>query len=257
MALFFKWVTKNIKDVDFIATGHYAKVTNGFLYQSFDKNKDQTYFLAQVKKEKFKKVIFPLENLTKQQVRKIAKENDLIVAEKKDSTGICFIGERQFAQFLQNYIPSKPGKIIDIKTQKVIGNHVGAMYYTIGQRHGLNLGGMKTPYYVAGHDVAKKIIYACSQDDMDYLFSDEAEIIDLNWIDSNFQNKNIKVKFRYKSQSIKCSLEFKENKILVKYPEGFKAVTPGQQAVFYQGEKCLGGGIINKVFSNGKVKEYV
>ena len=250
---FHEWVYSKYPDADFIATGHYAGVKDGILHKPFDEWKDQTYFLAQVSREKLRKTLFPLSTLPKAEVRKIAEENNLIVANKKDSTGICFIGERDFTKFLQNYIPNQPGKVVDITNNKIIGDHIGAMYYTIGQRKGLNLGGMSEPYYVAGNDLKQKIIYAAPASDKSYLISDSAEVIDVNWLDDQNNKKNLDVKFRYKTKSIKCTIEWmNKNTIKVLYPEGFEAVTPGQQAVFYDGNICLGGGIINKVFSKEK-----
>ena len=254
---FHEWVFSKYPDADFIATGHYADVKNGILHKPHDEWKDQTYFLAQVGREQLKKTLFPLSELPKTEVRKIAEENNLIVANKKDSTGICFIGERDFALFLQNYIPAQPGKVIDISTNEVIGDHVGAMYYTIGQRKGLHLGGMKEPYYVAGHDLSKKIIYASPLSDKSYLISDKAIITDINWFDDSNKPIEIEVKFRYKTDAVKATVEYKENEIIVSYPDGFEAVTPGQQAVFYKGDICLGGGVIDQVYFNGKKKEYV
>lgn len=133
---------------DYIATGHYAKIIDGNLYKASDKNKDQSYFLAYVNKEIFKDVIFPLQDIEKPEVRKIALENDLITAKKKDSTGICFIGERNFTNFLKNYLPNIPGKIVDVETNEILGEHIGLMYYTIGQRKGLNLGGGDNKIFV-------------------------------------------------------------------------------------------------------------
>ena len=234
-----------------------ADVENGILKKPLDKSKDQTYFLAQVPRENLEKVIFPLANFLKKQVRNIAQKNNLIVANKKDSTGICFIGERDFALFLQNYIPLQPGNIVNIKNKKVIGKHVGAMYYTIGQRKGLKLGGMPEPYYVAGHNLLKKEIYVAPFSDKSWLLSDQALITDINWFNNKHQIKNLEVKFRYKSKSIKATIKIVNKNIMVYYPQGFEAVTPGQQAVFYDGDICLGGGIIDKVYDNGQEKTYL
>ena len=128
---------------DFIATGHYARIENGKLLRGVDDNKDQTYFLSQVSKEQLKNVLFPIGDMVKSDVRKIALDNGLITAKKKDSTGICFIGERNFTKFLENYLPNTPGDIVNIDTNEVIGKHIGLMYYTIGQRKGLDIGGTK------------------------------------------------------------------------------------------------------------------
>ena len=250
---FINWVNKNIKDVDFIATGHYAKLENNQLKKPFDVWKDQTYFLSQVPKKAFKNILFPLSSILKSKVRKIAKENNLSVANKKDSTGICFIGERNFTSFLQNYIPAQPGNIIDITNNKIIGKHVGAMYYTIGQRKGLNLSGKKEPYYVASIDVKNKIIYVSPSSNKIHLLSDKAEIININLFEKINDNEEIEVKFRYKTPSIKCKVKWiSKNKLFCYYPQTFEAATPGQQAVFYKDDVCLGGGVINKIWFKEK-----
>ena len=144
---------------DYIATGHYAKIIDGKLYKADDKNKDQSYFLSMVKKENFKDVLFPLGDIEKPKVREIASKYDLITAKKKDSTGICFIGERNFTKFLENYLPNKEGNIVNIENNEVLGKHIGLMYYTIGQRKGLNLGGNDDKLFVVGKDIEKNILY--------------------------------------------------------------------------------------------------
>ena len=141
---------------DYIATGHYARMIDGKLYKGIDSNKDQTYFLSQVSKKQLENVIFPVGDLKKEEVRKIANELNLSVANKKDSTGICFIGERNFKEFLTNYLPNTPGDVIDIDTNNKVGEHIGLMYYTIGQRRGLDIGGNKDRLYVVGKDLDKK-----------------------------------------------------------------------------------------------------
>ncbi len=254
---FHKWVNENFDDVDFIATGHYADIKDGVLHKPADAWKDQTYFLSQLTKEQLKQALFPLSKYEKDEVRKIATDNKLIVADKKDSTGICFVGERDFAKFLQNYIPAQPGNIVDIITNEVVGKHIGAMYYTIGQRKGLHLGGMEEHHYVVGHDMDKKIIYVAPVSNRELLVSDECTVTDMNWNGSKDDIENIEAKFRYKSEPINVSLKWDGEDLIVSYPKGYEAVTPGQQAVFYQGDKCLGGGIIDKVFKDGKRKSYV
>ncbi len=231
---------------DYIATGHYAKVIDGQLYKANDKNKDQSYFLAYVNKDMFKKVIFPLQDLTKPEIRKIASKYDLITANKKDSTGICFIGERNFTKFLENYLPNIPGKIVNIETNEVVGEHIGLMYYTLGQRRGLNLGGFKNKSYVAKKDIENNILYVATGDENKYLYSNEAIIEDFNFL-TDKKITNCTCKFRYRQADIKCSVEYLENnKIKVIYDKA-KAVTPGQFCVLYDGDLCLGGGIIEKV----------
>ncbi len=240
--------------VDFLATGHYAMTKNGKLYRGLDETKDQSYFLSQLSNEQLSKVIFPLSELTKKEVREIANKTKLNVASKKDSTGICFIGERNFSDFLENYIPAMNGEIIDIDTKKVIGKHKGVMYYTIGQRKGLNLGGMLEPYFVVSKDVKNKIIYAAPLSKEEYLFSNKLIATDLNIISDEFKSNNLTAKFRYRQDDDEVFVEVDKinNQIIVNYPNKQLAVTPGQQIVFYSGRNCLGGAIIDKVFLDNK-----
>ena len=156
---------------DYIATGHYARLKDGHLLRGVDSNKDQTYFLSQVSKKQLENVLFPVGYMIKKDVRKIAEEYDLITAKKKDSTGICFIGERNFKNFLKNYLPNQPGNIVNIETNEVVGKHIGLMNYTIGQRKGLNVGGTKDKMFVVGKDLEKNILYICLGEDNDYLIS--------------------------------------------------------------------------------------
>ena len=231
---------------DYIATGHYAKVIDGQLYKASDKNKDQSYFLAYVNKDVFKDVIFPLQDLTKPEIRNIASDKGLVTAKKKDSTGICFIGERNFTKFLENYLPNIPGKIVNIETNEVVGEHIGLMYYTLGQRRGLNLGGFKDKSYVAKKDLENNILYIATGDENKYLYSKEAIIEDFNFL-TDKKITDCTCKFRYRQPDIKCHVEYLENnKIKVIY-DNAKAVTPGQFCVLYDGDLCLGGGIIEKV----------
>ena len=242
---------------DFIATGHYARIENGKLLKAKDENKDQTYFLSQVSKEQLKNVLFPIGDMIKSDVRKVALENDLLTAKKKDSTGICFIGERNFSNFLKNYLPNTPGDIVNIDTKEVIGKHIGLMYYTIGQRRGLDIGGTKDRMFVVGKDLAKNILYICIGEDNDYLISDSCIIEDVNYLgDKKITECN--AKFRYRQKDNPVSLEWLDNgEILVKYPQGVKSVTPGQACVLYDGEECLGGGIIKTVMKNNEKLWYL
>ncbi|MBE6140518.1 MAG: tRNA 2-thiouridine(34) synthase MnmA [Firmicutes bacterium] len=235
----------------FIATGHYAKVKNGRLLRSADVKKDQTYFLADVKASVFKDVLFPLGDLTKDKVREIASENNLIVANKKDSTGICFIGERNYQKFIANYLKPNPGDIIDVATKKVIGTHQGLMNYTIGQRRNVGISGNKEKHFVCGKDVKNNILYVTFGDN-DYLYSDECIIENVNFI-SDLRPSFCTAKFRYRSQDIAVKLEYLENnEIKVKYLEKIRAVTPGQACVLYLGEECLGCGFIKTVRKNNE-----
>ena len=234
-------------NADYIATGHYAKVIDGQLLKAKDLNKDQTYFLSQVTKDNFQNILFPIGDLTKDKVRKIALEYGLITANKKDSTGICFIGERNFSKFLENYLPNQEGDIVNIDTNENLGKHIGLMYYTIGQRRGLNVGGTSKRLFVCGKDLKNNILYVCEGEDNPYLFSTSAIIEDINWL-SNEKPTKCMAKFRYRQNDNPVELEYlKNNKILVRYPQGLKAVTPGQACVFYLDDVCLGGGIISEV----------
>ena len=231
---------------DYIATGHYARIKDGELLRGVDDNKDQTYFLSQLTKEQLKNVLFPVGDIKKEEVRKIALEYDLITAKKKDSTGICFIGERNFQNFLKNYLPSMPGDVVDIETNKIVGKHEGLMYYTIGQRKGLNIGGNSDKMFVVGKNLDKNILYVAFGSDNDYLKSDSCLVSDMNFI-SDLRPTTLTAKFRYRQADIPVKIEYLDNnKILVKY-NNVKAVTPGQACVLYLGDICIGGGIIEEV----------
>lgn len=255
---FFEYAMK--QGFDKVATGHYAsnKEENGFTYltRAKDQNKDQTYFLCQVEKSKITKTIFPLANLEKPEIRQIASELNLeSVATKKDSTGICFIGERNFRQFLSNYLPSKDGDIVDVNTGKVIARHVGVLYYTIGQRKGLDIDHEKGPWFVVGKDVVKNILYVCRTDQRDLLYSDSCIVKGINWILPNLDEIPTKCtcKFRYRQKDQDIEIErIDDTSVLVKYPQTIASVTEGQEAVFYDGDKCIGGGVIEEVFKDGK-----
>ena len=231
---------------DYIATGHYARIKDGELLRGVDDNKDQTYFLSQLTKEQLKNVLFPVGDIKKEEVRKIALEYDLITAKKKDSTGICFIGERNFQNFLKNYLPSMPGDVVDIETNKIVGKHEGLMYYTIGQRKGLNIGGNSDKMFVVGKNLDKNILYVAFGSDNDYLKSDSCLVSDMNFI-SDLRPTTLTAKFRYRQADIPVKIEYLDNnKILVKY-NNVKAVNPGQACVLYLGDICIGGGIIEEV----------
>ena len=240
---------------DYIATGHYARLEDGKLLRAVDSNKDQTYFLSQVTKEQLDHVLFPIGELEKPVVREIALKHDLITAKKKDSTGICFIGERNFTKFLENYLPNIPGDIVDIETGKVIAKHIGLMYYTIGQRKGLNLGGNEDRTYAVGKDLEKNVLYVSDSDE--YLTSTSCIVEQVNWI-SDQRPAKCTAKFRYRQPDNDVELEVLDNNdVLVKYNQGVKSVTPGQACVFYLGDECLGGGIIKEVQKDGKKLWYL
>ena len=236
---------------DKIATGHYARIEGNRLLRGVDNNKDQTYFLSQVSSEQLKDVLFPVGGLTKPEVRKIAEENNIPVAKKKDSTGICFIGERHYQEFIANYLKGKKGDIVDVETGKKVGTHKGLMNYTIGQRRNVGLSGDEKRHYVCGKDSKNNILYIAYGDDSKYLLSNEAIIEDMNYI-SDKHPVFATAKFRYRSEDVPVTIEYLENnQIRVKY-DNVKAVTPGQACVIYLGEQCLMGGIIKRVFKDGK-----
>ena len=231
---------------DYIATGHYARIVDGKLLRGLDDNKDQTYFLSEVPKENLKNVLFPIGDMTKPKVREIAKEHGLITANKKDSTGICFIGERNFKKFLENYLPNTPGDIVNIDTNEVLGKHSGLMYYTIGQRRGLNIGGTKERMFVCKKDLDKNILYVAVGDENKYLVSFEAIIEDVNLFEELPEKCTAKFRYRQKDNEVFVNMLDNGN-LLVKYPQGVKSVTTGQACVLYDGDVCLGGGIIKEV----------
>ncbi len=241
---------------DFIATGHYARIKDGKLLRAVDSNKDQTYFLSQVTKEQLKNVLFPIGDMIKPDVRRVAEEYGLVTADKKDSTGICFIGERNLTNFLKNYLPNQPGDVVNIDTNEVVGKHIGLMYYTIGQRRGLNIGGTDERMFVVGKDLKKNILYICIGEDNDYLVSDSCIVDEINYLGDEKITK-CTAKFRYRQEDIPVELEWLDNEVLVKYPQGVKRVTPGQACVFYDGEECLGGGIIKEVRKNNEKLWYL
>ena len=244
-------------EADYIATGHYAKIKDGRLMRSHDHNKDQTYFLSQLSKEQLENVLFPLGDIeSKDEVRKIAEEHGLVTAHKKDSTGICFIGERNFKNFLKNYLPNQSGDIVNIETKEVLGKHIGLMYYTIGQRKGLNIGGTEDKLFVVGKDLKKNILYVAEGEDNPFLYSTSCLLEDVNF-NCEERPTSCTAKFRYRAKDYPISLTYLENgEILVHY-DPIKAVTPGQACVFYDGEYCLGGGIIKEVQKDDKKLWYL
>lgn len=239
---------------DFIATGHYCDILHDgdthYLLKAKDQSKDQTYFLNQLSQEQLDGVLFPLGKLEKSEVRKIAEKYGLATATKKDSTGICFIGERNFRNFLQKYIPAKKGKIITTDG-KVIGEHIGLMYYTIGQRRGLNIGGQKGDdggrWFIVDKDLKENILYVAHGSE-ERLYSRGLILNSVNWIPSAPKEKDFSctAKFRYRQPEQKCTVHIKDDHIQVDFEEKQRAITEGQFAVFYLDDKCIGGGVIEK-----------
>ncbi|MDP1574925.1 MAG: tRNA 2-thiouridine(34) synthase MnmA [Coxiellaceae bacterium] len=234
---------------DFLATGHYARKHPTQLLKAHDKNKDQTYFLYTLTQEKLSRALFPLGELNKPDVRHIAKKAGLLNAEKKDSTGICFIGERKFKNFLQDFILAKPG-LIKTVDGKIIGKHDGLMFYTLGQRKGLHIGGLKnaddSPWFVVAKHIDTNELIVGQGHDHPLLFSSELTCEKLNWISGKAPTHlNCSAKTRYRQTDQTCTVTQIENdRYRVQFDEPQRAITPGQSVVFYDGEVCLGGGLI-------------
>ena len=243
---------------DMIATGHYAKKIEKdgkfYLAKADDHNKDQSYFLNQLSQYQLSKVLFPLAEISKPQVREIAKKLELSTATKKDSTGICFIGERNFKKFLSEFLPAQPGDIVD-RQGRVVGKHDGLMYYTLGQRRGLNIGGLKggngKRWFVLEKDLQNNRLIV-SQGEDDLLFSDGLFATDMNWIPEKPEKEEFEcyAKFRYRQPDQKVKVKITgETTIQVDFDQKQRAITPGQFVVLYDKNGiCLGGGIIDKSY---------
>ncbi|HET7827565.1 MAG TPA: tRNA 2-thiouridine(34) synthase MnmA, partial [Candidatus Saccharimonadales bacterium] len=234
---------------DYIATGHYAQTRDGRLFKAADDNKDQTYFLYRISKDLLAKTIFPLGDLTKPEVRGLAKEFKLVTADKKESMGICFVGKVGIKEFLEQYVAKKPGQIINQKGQ-AIGQHDGTIFYTIGQRHGLQVGG-GLPYYVTGKDMKKNEVYVTTDLDDKKLWSRELKLSDVHWINGELKsNQKLTVRPRHRAKLIpvkklsSAKILNKSSILAVELNEEVRALTPGQSAVFYSGQECLGGGVV-------------
>lgn len=223
---------------EMIATGHYARVEDGVLKKAKDENKDQTYFLYRVTGSALKRTLFPLGDYTKSEVREMAKQRGLTTAGKKESMGVCFVGQVSMKDFLSQYVRTSPGDIVDSQSNQVVGRHDGAIFYTIGQRQGLNIGG-GLPYYVAGKDMAKNQVYVTRDLNDDRLWLDEIALSDAHWINSPPEPGDYQVRIRHRATLVDC--HFDGDKLLLSQPQ--RAITPGQSAVLYSGETCLGGGI--------------
>ncbi len=244
---------------DKIAMGHYASkklCPDGHerIVKAKDRNKDQSYFLCQINEEQISSCLFPLGEIEKPQVRDLAHKLDLSsVMDKKDSTGICFIGERDFRAFLQNYLPAKPGKVVLMPSGKEIGTHKGVLFYTIGQHKGLGIGGVKGEkeggYFIFDKDVKNNILFVAQPEEKWRLLSSRALIKKINWIgDKPVGTIDVGVKFRYRQSDQPCHLHFEGDDVVLDYPDHpVEAVTPGQIAAFYDGDVLLGGGVIDEV----------
>jgi len=248
---------------DYLATGHYAQVVEVdggvAMLRGKDNNKDQTYFLNQLTQEMLDKVMFPIGDLDKSVVREKALEAGLSTAKKKDSTGICFIGERNFKDFLGEYLPAQPG-VMKTMTGVKMGNHDGLMYYTIGQRHGLGIGGEGEPWFVVGKELKTNVLLVEQGFHHDALYSDSLTATDISFTTAKEMPKkfNCTAKFRYRQPDTKVSVELREDgTAFVEFESPVRAITPGQAVVFYNEDECLGGGTIDTVIKNGAKLDYV
>ncbi len=239
---------------DYIAMGHYCRRVdkNGrsYLVKGVDNNKDQTYFLHAVSEAQIARTLFPVGDLEKSEVRRIAREHGLLTHNKKDSTGICFIGERRFKTFLQQYLPAQPGAIETVEG-KVIGEHSGLMYHTIGQRQGLGIGGLKeasqAPWYVLDKDLERNVLVVGQGQDNPLLFSAGLSCSHIDWVSGEAPSMpcQLRAKVRYRQPDQACTLTQDHSGLYhITFDQPQRAVTPGQSVVFYDGEVCLGGGVI-------------
>lgn len=253
---------------EYVAMGHYARVEKDIdgtvhLLRGVDNNKDQTYFLNQLTQEQLQRSMFPLGHLQKSEVRRIAEEAGLATAKKKDSTGICFIGERNFNEFLSNYLPNKPGKMVTLDGE-IKGDHAGLMYYTIGQRQGLGIGGSgksNEPWFVIGKDLETQTLYVGQGYHHEHLYADYLDASDISFTNDEFDAEEFTstAKIRYRQEDVDVRVELFDGgtRARVYFDEPVRAITPGQAIVFYNGDECLGGGIIDAAHANNLERQYV
>ena len=249
---------------DYVATGHYARVRRNDdgtveMLRGIDNNKDQTYFLNQLTSEQLSKVMFPIGDIEKHEVRRIAEAQDLATAKKKDSTGICFIGERNFKTFLSQYLPAKSGEMRTLNGEKK-GMHSGLMYYTIGQRHGLGIGGDGDPWFVVGKNLKDNVLYVEQGFDHEALYSDYLMASDVSFVNDIDLSEGLSctAKFRYRQKDTAVTVTREsDDTIRVTFAEPVRAITPGQAVVFYQDDVCLGGATIDEVYKSTGQLSYV
>jgi len=250
--LFFKKALE--MGADFLATGHYCQTENcggsAKLLKAIDPNKDQTYFVYTIQKDVLSKVLFPIGHLPKPEVRRIAEAHGIPTASKKDSTGICFIGERNFRKFLSQYVPSKPGVIRTLAGDPV-GTHTGVAYYTLGQRKGLGLGGEGEAWFVVAKDATQNVLYVERGVRHPALYSDELVAGELSWVNAQAPTLPLsctaKARYRQPEQGCRILPAPEPGKVRVVFDVPQRALTPGQSVVFYSGDECLGGGVIEQV----------
>lgn len=230
---------------DFIATGHYARVEDGRLLMAQDEDKDQTYFLYRVSKQALHKTLFPLGGYTKAQVREMSQQRNLWTASKKESMGVCFVGKVGIRDFLSEYVNTEIGNIIDKESGEVIGQHDGAIFYTLGQRKGISIGGGK-PYFVVGKDMHTNEVYVSTNSANDEMWQDEVRLSAMHWISGDAFSGECVARFRHRGELVPVTvIEDGENQVQLKLATSQRAIASGQSAVLYRDNECLGGGIIN------------
>lgn len=229
---------------DMIATGHYARVENGMLKCAKDTDKDQTYFLGRISGDALKKVLFPLGDFLKSEVRDMAAHRGLWTAKKAESMGVCFVGNVGMREFLSQYVETHAGLIIDAQTKKTIGQHNGAIFYTLGQRHGLDVGG-GLPYYVVGKNMEKNEVYASTNLNSQELWKAQLSLDHVHWINSMPPEGTYKVRVRHRAALVEAALKYGDDAtVLLDLSEPQRAATPGQSVVIYNDEVCLGSGLV-------------
>jgi len=252
---------------DYVATGHYARISRDkdgtvHMLRGVDNNKDQTYFLSQLSQEQLAKTMFPLGHLEKPEVRRMAEEAKLATAKKKDSTGICFIGEKNFKEFLSNYLPAQKGSMRTLEG-KDMGTHAGLMYYTIGQRGGLGIGGQKghddsEPWFVVGKDLKTNTLYVGQGFHHEHLYSTSLTADQVSFTRKMPEEFELKctAKFRYRQEDNGVTIKVKGDRVEVIFEQPIRAITPGQAVVFYDGEECLGGAMIEHAYKDNQMMQY-
>lgn len=253
---------------DYVATGHYARIRHNddgtvSMLRGVDNNKDQTYFLNQLTQAQLQKTMFPLGEMEKSEVRRLAEEANLATAHKKDSTGICFIGEKNFRQFLSQYLPAQPGKMVTLDGE-IKGEHNGLMYYTIGQRKGLGIGGngkTNEPWFVIGKNLAKNELIVGQGFHHENLYADTLKASQIHFTSEKKKPMEFRctAKFRYRQEDVPVmvTLNDDQTEATVVFDTPARAITPGQAVVFYDGDECLGGGYIDAAFKDGNECQYI
>lgn len=235
--------TSLAEGADMIATGHYARVEDGVLKRARDDNKDQTYFLYRVTEAALRKTLFPLGDYNKPEVRAMAEERGLWTAAKKESMGVCFVGSVGMREFLSQYVTTRPGDIIDKQTGAVLGRHDGAIFFTLGQRHGLDIGG-GLPYYVVGKDMTANEVYVSTNLNDETMWRDAITLQSVHWINQPKMSGEVMVRTRHRGELIGATVMPAGDGVELRLRDAQRAVTPGQSVVMYEGENCLGGGIV-------------